>query len=273
MAIDITTISSPRADATGAPPLPVLGHPHQADARRTMASSAERMVGAAGRDSVVEWIGGTTVGTDVAASAVGAGGDMVSGDWTDIIVRPHMPGCSITIGDAMGSGAAAAPSGRLLRLSARAFFDCSHHTGSMITALDRLVARWDDTIATCLTVDIDTSGHVVAHSAGHPPPVVIDDRGGARFLQVPTAGPLGLGTICAAAAHAHVGPGATIIMYTDGLIERRHLSIDDGLTWLLATSSAMPGLPVDVVAHGLLERSIDLSPAEDDITVVVARLT
>jgi serine phosphatase RsbU (regulator of sigma subunit) len=273
MTIDIAAPFSPEArQGDTPPPLPLAGPRPQGDARRPMASSAARMVGAWTRHRIVEWIGGATVGTDVAASAIGAAGDIGSGDWADIIARPHGgASCSIMIGDAMGSGASAAPSGRLLRLSARAFLDCSHHAAPMITALDRLVARWDDTIATCLSVDIG-SGQVVAHSAGHPPPLIIDDRGVAQLLRVPTAGPLGLGASCAAAAYARIAPGTTVVMYTDGLIQRRRLPIDDGLRWLLAASGGMHVLPVEVVAHQLLQQSVELSPAEDDITVVAARV-
>jgi hypothetical protein len=273
MTIDLAARPSPDLRQHDAlPPFPAAGPPRRPGSRGSMASSAERFVGAVVGNGVVEWIGGRTLGADVAASAVGAAGDTLSGDWADIVARPHRPGCSITIGDAMGSGAAAAPSGHLLRLSARAFAACAQHASATITALDGLVSRWDGTIATCLTVDIGTAGHVTAVSAGHPPPLVIDPLGGARFLRVPTAGPLGVGATCAPAARAHFAPGTTIVLYTDGLVARRRLPVGDGLGWLLAVSSQMHGLPVEVVAHRLVQQSIALSPLEDDTTVVAVRL-
>jgi hypothetical protein len=273
MTIDLAARPSPdlrHSDAS--PPFPAAGPRRRPGRRGAMAASAERIVGTAAGNGVVEWIGGRTFGADVAASAVGAAGDTLSGDWADIVARPHGPGCSITIGDAMGSGAPSAPSAHLLRLSARAFSTCVQDAGATITALDGLVSRWDATIATCLTVDIGTTGHVTAHSAGHTPPLVIEPRGGARFLRVPTAGPLGLGVTCAPAAHAQFAPGTTIVLYTDGLVARRRLPIGDGLGWLLAVSSQLHGLPVEVVAHRLVQQSIALSPLEDDTTVVAARV-
>jgi serine phosphatase RsbU (regulator of sigma subunit) len=199
-------------------------------------------------------------------------GDTVSGDWADILTPPLASMCAVTIGDAMGCGAAAEPSARLLRFSSRALFDCTRDVAATMTALDRLVCRWDGTLATCLTVDIRASGRVTAHSAGHAPPVIIDAHGVARALRVPTAGALGLGRACAPPLRTNLARGATVIMYTDGLITRRGLPLDEGLRWLLDASAGMHDVPVSILTHRLLQQSIDRNRAEDDITVVAARL-
>src|SRR5579871_87239 len=106
MTIDVATPFSRAArQGDSSPGLAGSGPRPQPRARPPMASSAARIVGACTRHRIVEWIGGATVGTDVAASAIGAAGDIVSGDWADIIARPRgQASCSILIGDAMGSG-------------------------------------------------------------------------------------------------------------------------------------------------------------------------
>jgi hypothetical protein len=75
MTIDIGARTSAQVHHTGEMyPFAPIGAIHPAGTRRSLASSAERIVGGDRRTSIVEWIGGATVGTDVAASAIGAAG-------------------------------------------------------------------------------------------------------------------------------------------------------------------------------------------------------
>jgi serine phosphatase RsbU (regulator of sigma subunit) len=69
-----------------------------------------------------------------------------------------------------------------------------------------------------------------------------------------------------------LGPGATVLLYTDGLVERRDRDIDAGTEELVAVLREFAGLPLDELCDRVLERLI-LPDAEDDVAVLAVRLT
>ena len=124
--------------------------------------------------------------------------------------------------------------------------------------------------AACLVLDPAT-GALVYSRAGHPPPLLAE-RSGATLLDD------GLGpALCIPGggarpeAVATLPPGATLLLFTDGLIEVRGSDLDDGLERLAATVLPHASAPLDDLVDRVLAELIDLAGADDDIAVVAVR--
>jgi serine phosphatase RsbU (regulator of sigma subunit)/anti-sigma regulatory factor (Ser/Thr protein kinase) len=159
----------------------------------------------------------------------------VGGDWYDAVVLPD--GCvGIAIGDVVGHGVAAAAVMSELRSALRAYVLAdSLSPGRAVASLNALAAQTHrEMVATLLYMVIDPeTGEARFASAGHPPPLLIESDGAARYLEHPYAPPLGV------SMHTRYedsvspfGPGATILLYTDGVVERRGEALDAGLARL-----------------------------------------
>ena len=115
---------------------------------------------------------------------------------------------------------------------------------------------------------------VPALSAGHPSAVLIDAAGEVTVLE-PKPADLLLGVSPDAAREDHIellGRGATLLLYTDGLVERRDRDIDAGTDALVEALRESAHLPLDELCDRILDRLV-LSDAEDDVAVLALRLT
>ena len=110
-------------------------------------------------------------------------------------------------------------------------------------------------------------------SAGHPPPVLLDASGETRLLDGATADLLlGVDPDCGREDRTAVlERGTTVLLYTDGLVERRDRDIDAGTDELLRVLGECAGLPLDEVCDRVLRRMF-LPDAEDDVAVLAVRL-
>jgi serine phosphatase RsbU (regulator of sigma subunit) len=100
--------------------------------------------------------------------------------------------------------------------------------------------------------------------------VLLEPGGSSRLLTTAPDLLLGLDPATARADHSlELPPGSTVLLYTDGLVERRGVSLDDGLAWLLAATAERPDLTPDQLCDVLLEAVADT--AEDDIALLVMR--
>ncbi|MFI8497065.1 PP2C family protein-serine/threonine phosphatase [Streptomyces sp. NPDC085524] len=125
--------------------------------------------------------------------------------------------------------------------------------------------------ATCLVARVDPArGTAVYASAGHLPPAVFGAEGRGELLDVPVGPPLGTGVGGYEALARPIGPGQTLLLYTDGLVERRGEDIDASLARLTALRTSAGARPVDVV--DAVCEGPDARHAEDDVAVVAARL-
>ncbi|MFD0572865.1 PP2C family protein-serine/threonine phosphatase [Kitasatospora gansuensis] len=125
--------------------------------------------------------------------------------------------------------------------------------------------------ATCLLVLADpVRGECTYASAGHLPPVVIEADGSTRLLMLPTGPPLGVGLGGHTSLTVPCGPGRTLLLYTDGLIERRVEDIDVSLH-RLTTLRPVPGMPLTEIVDHVLHSLGTPGAAEDDIAVLAAR--
>jgi anti-sigma regulatory factor (Ser/Thr protein kinase) len=197
------------------------------------------------------------------------GGADVGGDWYDAI--PLDDGAlGVAMGDVVGHGLGAAALMGQLRQAARAYALEGHPPGVVLDRLDRLVRGLEGAqMATLiyLVVDADLSRLRMA-SAGHVPPLVVEPDGGARFIVGAPDPPLGtFERDTHRELTAELEPGSTIVLYTDGLVEQRGVSIDEGLE-ALRGAAENPGHPEELADH-LMRSMLAIHPADDDIAVLV----
>ena len=219
-------------------------------------------------------------GLEVAPVYLPVGDNVVGGDWHDIVPLPG-GGAALVVGDAMGHGPEAAAVMVQLRTAAHTLADLGLPPEQVLGRLDAMAAGMDQTaeaagaapFATCIYAVIDPSaGTCDIARAGHLPPVLVLPGGATQVLDLPTGLPLGLGTGSFRAARFSVPRGATLALYTDGLVESRARPIDDGLAALrhaLSSALARPG-PLDAACQAVIEMLRE--HGEDDITLMLARL-
>ncbi|TCC47448.1 serine/threonine protein phosphatase [Kribbella capetownensis] len=212
-------------------------------------------------------------GVTVAARYVPATADLhVGGDWYDVIqLRGGL--IALVIGDVAGHGLQAAAAMAQLRMAVRAYAVHDPSPVAVMNGLHELVRELS--VAEMVTVlyvlyDPDT-GTMRFTNAGHPPALMIDN-GGTRYLEGGLAPPLGvLAQRDYAEATQQLRPGATLLLYTDGLIEKRSLSIQDGLDRLVAEASGIGQADLEALCDHLLSALPENDEVADDIALVALR--
>jgi serine phosphatase RsbU (regulator of sigma subunit) len=218
-------------------------------------------------------------GIEVAPLYLPVGDNMVGGDWHDII---SLPGgrAALIVGDAMGHGPEAAAVMVQLRTAAHTLGDLDLPPQQVLGRLDTMAAGMDVAaagaapFATCVYAVIDpTAGTAEITRAGHLPPMLAQPGEPAHLLDLPPGLPLGLGMGSFQAARFDLPPGATLALYTDGLVESRTRPIDDGLDALqraLTSTLAQPGRMVESACQAVTQALRE--HGEDDITLMLARI-
>jgi anti-sigma regulatory factor (Ser/Thr protein kinase)/putative methionine-R-sulfoxide reductase with GAF domain len=197
--------------------------------------------------------------------------DEVGGDWYDVIELPR-GGVGLAIGDVAGHGVRAAALMGQLRIGLRAYLLDGHRPGGALKRLNRLlhtIRGQGMATAACAIVDPET-GTMRYASAGHPPPVLVSADGEARLLKVEPAPPLG--TLYYGLYRdvvTKIAPSETIVLYTDGLIERRRESLTEGLERLCASASVVTS--AEGMCQRLLDRLVPEGGGQDDLAVVALR--
>lgn len=218
-------------------------------------------------------------GLEVAHRYLPVGASVVGGDWYDIV--PLSGGrAALIVGDAMGHGPEAAAVMVQLRTAAHTLADLELPPEEVLRRLDRLAAGLPGAgmpaapFATCVYAVIDPQrSSCVLAEAGHLPPLLIRPGGATEVLDLPPGLPLGLGRESFQATEITLPPGATLALYTDGLVENRVRTLDEGISALgdaLSVSLAPAGSALGracAAATGTLGWD-----GEDDITLVLARL-
>jgi anti-sigma regulatory factor (Ser/Thr protein kinase)/putative methionine-R-sulfoxide reductase with GAF domain len=196
--------------------------------------------------------------------------DQVGGDWYEVIVLPHGR-IAIAIGDVVGHGVRAAALMAQMRAVLRGFALADPTPSAVLGSLDRYVQHSHPTaMATVAYAVLDpATGGLTCGSAGHPPPILAGPRG-ARMLDGDVAPPVGVRAFpFYPDIEHHVDPEETVLLYTDGLIERRGESLEVGLDRLQAAAQgdATPEVLCDRVLHEL----IGATSAADDVALVALR--
>ncbi|MGY1704352.1 SpoIIE family protein phosphatase [Geodermatophilus sp. SYSU D00697] len=204
----------------------------------------------------------------------GAEGTQAGGDWYDV-VELEGDRVAIAVGDVVGQGpAAAAVMGQLRSaLSTALLQGCG--PAESLELLDRFAARLPGALAStaaCLVVDA-AAGTVCWARAGHPPALLVTPDG-ARLLDGAGAGAvLGApGRAPYTEAAAEVPTGATLLLYTDGLVERRGEVLDEGLDRVRTTAARHAAADPARLTARLLADVLADTDQPDDVAVIAARL-
>ncbi|MEV5797603.1 PP2C family protein-serine/threonine phosphatase [Streptomyces collinus] len=195
---------------------------------------------------------------------------LVGGDWCET-VRLHFGRTLLVVGDVMGHGLEAAVDMSAYRSALRYIASADLPPHRVLRQLDDIAAtEGGRRPATCLLARADPGrGRLTLSSAGHLPPLLIEQDGRAALLGVPVGPPLGTGFGGYESATHELAPGQTLVLFTDGLVERRGEDIDSSLARLAALRFT-PGDGVDHILDTILAR-LDARHAEDDVAVLAAR--
>lgn len=200
----------------------------------------------------------------------------VGGDWYDVsFTDADTRTCvSLTIGDVVGRGLKAAVAMGQLRSAVRALTAPGAGPGRVLGGLDRFVDQFED--ARCATVvlgqlDLDTGDFSYA-CAGHLPPVLVPATGDPRLLWGGRSTPLGVvaDSLSRDEANLRLNPGDAVLLYTDGLVERRHRSLDGGLDALVAAAGDDGPSLQDRIDH-LTRRLLVDEDSRDDVCLLLVR--
>ena len=176
---------------------------------------------------------------------------LVGGDWYDVIDLEDRVG--FAIGDIVGRGIDAAVAMGQVRSAGRALANCFDKPHEVVEGLDHFASATgcgEDSSMVYLTIN-RRSGEVGYSVAGHPPPLVLLPDGAESWLDKASGSLLGRGG-SRPSASVFVDPGTTIVLYTDGLVERRGEPLDAGLARLVKAAQAVAGQ--DDPARQLVER-------------------
>jgi anti-anti-sigma factor len=201
----------------------------------------------------------------------GGAGLEVGGDWYDVFTLPSGR-LGLTIGDVVGRGLAAAATMGQLRTALRAYAIETDSPAAVLQRLSRLADEFEAAqMATLVYAVLDPNAQTLSFaSAGHPPPLLIDPDGAASYVMEGRSLPLGVTKAARAEATIRIRPGSTLVLYTDGLIERRRGSIDESME---ALKAAVEGHTRDL--ESLCDDRILQPPrpesSGDDVALLVVR--
>ncbi|MCQ4044024.1 SpoIIE family protein phosphatase [Streptantibioticus rubrisoli] len=214
----------------------------------------------------------------------------VGGDWFDVI---ELPGhrTALVVGDVMGRGLRAAVAMGELRTAVRTLALLDLEPAEVLSQLDEIARGLSDPsggrsrrakdrdaedlaevyLATCVYAVYDAvTRRCTIANAGHLPPVIVQPGDPALMLDVPHGIPLGVGGEPFEEVDVELPDGALLALYTDGLVESRHHSLDEGLeAFRRALSTA--ALPLEDACDHVLT-SLDTHHGEDDVALLMARV-
>ena len=196
----------------------------------------------------------------------------VGGDWYDVLqVSPDV--VVVVVGDVVGHDVEAAAAMGQLRSVVRSYAFESDEPGTVLERVDQLVAGLriprSASLVLAMLVRLADGWSLRYSRAGHLPPLLIR-QGEARQLLGGAGAMVGFGGGRRTADEVALLPGDVLVLYTDGLIERRARKLQDGLAALTEIGSGVDSTDAAGVGEELLSRLADAP--EDDIAVVVVRI-
>jgi serine phosphatase RsbU (regulator of sigma subunit) len=209
----------------------------------------------------------------LAARYVPATEDMeVGGDWYDVIqIRGGLIG--LAIGDVAGHGPQAAATMGQLRMALRAYAVQDPSPVSVMSGVHHLVSQMplSEMVTLMYLVFDPASRRLRFANAGHPPPLAFGG-GESRYLEGGVSPPLGVtADPNFTETSRDLSAGETLLLYTDGLVERRDESIQVGLDRLLRVAAGHETSDVDELCDYILSSLIESDHVADDIALVVMR--
>ncbi|MEU6769688.1 SpoIIE family protein phosphatase [Streptomyces sp. NPDC046759] len=213
---------------------------------------------------------------DVAVRYLPATGSLnVCGDWYDVVDIPP-DRLALAVGDVIGHGLEAAAVMGMLRSALSAAIRALERPAQALEVLGLYSRSIEGALGTtAVKAIVDTRSRLITYSsAGHPPPVLVSPDGHRELLDQATDPPLGTRPqhVPRPQASASYRPGDTLVLYTDGLIERRGEDIDAGLGRLIDVIGECAQLDTEQLADTVLARLGVASGGRDDVALIVARL-
>lgn len=180
------------------------------------------------------------------------------------------------IGDVAGHGVDATSFMGQVRTSIRAYALEGLQPSAVVDKAHRFLRQLNggDQMVTLLyvTIDLDTLEMRVVN-AGHPPPIVTSPGEGARFLETRTALPLGIDfDIRPKETRSMLEPGTAILLYTDGLVDRRSLPIENGFARLIDAVARSAGSGAETLCNAAIDALLT-SEVSDDVAVLAVELS
>jgi serine phosphatase RsbU (regulator of sigma subunit)/anti-sigma regulatory factor (Ser/Thr protein kinase) len=202
----------------------------------------------------------------------------VGGDWYDAIPLPGSR-VALVVGDVMGHSMTSAAIMGQLRTTAQTLAGLDLPPQEVLHHLDEQAQRLgENRMATCLYAVYDPVAHrITIANAGHPPPILLHLGGRAEVLRVPPGAPIGVGGVDFEAVELDAPAGATLLLYTDGLVESRLRDVWTGIEQLrerLAATAQLTGPDHSPPLEALCDDVLDmLGPGDrdDDIALLAAR--
>ncbi|WTR19045.1 SpoIIE family protein phosphatase [Streptomyces sp. NBC_00138] len=199
----------------------------------------------------------------------------VGGDWYDAIPLPGSR-VALVVGDVMGHSMTSAAIMGQLRTTVQTLAGLDLAPQEVLYHLDEQAQRLgQDRMATCVYAVYDPIAHrLVVANAGHPPPILLHADGLAEVLRVPPGAPIGVGGVPFEAVELPAPAGATLLLYTDGLVESRTRDVWGGIELLrerlhdAATVVSPP--PLEPLCDEVLE-ILGPGDRDDDIALLAAR--
>jgi GAF domain-containing protein len=211
-------------------------------------------------------------GLQICARYRPAGRDEVGGDWYDAFLR-RSDQLAVVIGDVVGHDiTAAAAMGQLRAIVRGLALDRAEGPATILDRLAMINSKLAITpFATLLYADLTHTGDgwtMQWATAGHPPPLLITSSGACLLERASGTALVGTLTPPRTEAEVSLPAGSTLLLYTDGLIERRGSALTDSLDDLLAGTASAADRPIESLCANLLADA----PTDDDIAVLAIRV-
>jgi serine phosphatase RsbU (regulator of sigma subunit) len=162
-----------------------------------------------------------------------------------------------------------------LRHALRAYAWVDGGPASVVRRVDELALGPEpDALATLIYATYDPTRHALAwSSAGHPPPLVVQPDGRAEYLLGANSTLVGVGAdVDRTEREVTLDVGATLVLYTDGLVETRESSLTEGLDRLAALADRQSSDSPDELVDTLLADLLAAEHRKDDVAILVARV-
>ena len=203
----------------------------------------------------------------------GSGEARIGGDWYDAIALRDGR-VALVIGDVVGRGIEAAARMAHLQSAVRAYALEGLRPSLVLERMNSFVHELEGRgTATLLLAIVDPDAETVRiASAGHPPPMLAFADGQVSLAEGPAGSPLGASSFPSYDETVVAMPaGSTMVLYTDGLVERSDRSLDQGFDEMLAIGGDLPQQP-DEIAHALIQGLLEGGASHDDVALLVCCL-
>lgn len=238
---------------------------HLTEVTRRQAEEESRLAATLQRTLLLERLP-VVPGVALAARYTPSASDVVGGDWYDLVLLPNGR-VSLVLGDVAGHGLGAAAITAQLRHALRAYLLAAEGPAAALARLNELTAfLLPEELATVIVAELDpATGSLQIANAGHLPVVLLQGEGG-RLVDEGRGPALGMSSAATyTAARVELTGDDRLVVFSDGLVERRDEDLDEGLSRVLRVAMGAPR-----AADALLDSLIDAfaPPDTDDVTVL-----